>query len=96
MALTLKLSPEQEDELTRKAEDRGLTIEAYVVDLLRREAPGSVPELSREERAARSAAALELLRSWVEEGDVEEQPETFEALKQGLNENHAPYRKIFP
>jgi len=45
---------------------------------------------------ARRAAAIELLRQWREEGDEEEQRDTFEAIMQGLNEHHSSDRKLFP
>ncbi len=39
-----------------------------------------------------------LLQSWIDEGDEEEQRETFEALKKGLNETREANgeRIIFP
>ena len=46
-----------------------------------------VTEMSREERIQRNQAAIELLRSWREEGDEQEQTETWEFLRQALEEN---------
>ena len=46
-----------------------------------------VTEMSREERIQRNQAAIELLRSWREEGDEKEQTETWEFLRQALEEN---------
>ena len=42
------------------------------------------------------ATLSEAIQMWIDEGDEEEQRETFEALRQGLNESHSSYRKIFP
>lgn len=52
--------------------------------------------LSPEERQKRNEAAREMLRSWVEEGDEEEQRETWEELKKALDEDRLSYRKLFP
>jgi hypothetical protein len=41
-------------------------------------------------------AAIELLRSWREEGDEEEQRETWEFLKQALDEDRLSNRPLFP
>lgn len=44
----------------------------------------------------RKQALLQLLKSWLEEGDEEEQKATWEALKQGLDEDRLPGQKLFP
>ena len=41
-------------------------------------------------------AALELLRSWREDGDEEEQRETWEFLQQALDEDRLSDRPLFP
>lgn len=71
--MTLKLRPELELELAREAAQRGRTPEEFAVDLLEQAMP--------DRRTARNAAAIALLRSWSEEGDEEDQRETFEALR---------------
>lgn len=48
------------------------------------------------ERARKNQAAIELLRSWREEGDKEEQRETWEYLKKVLDEDRLSDRKLFP
>jgi hypothetical protein len=88
MTLTLDLRPELQEQLKREAAQRGLSPEKLAVALLEEAVPGY--------RASRNAAAIEMLRSWAEEGDEEEQRETFEALKEGLNQNHSSDRVIFP
>ena len=58
--------------------------------------------LSLEEEEARciqrekNQAAIELRRSWREEGDKEEQRRAFEDLKRTLDEDRLGYRKIYP
>jgi hypothetical protein len=51
--------------------------------------------LTREERIARNQAAIALLRSWREDGDAEEQRETWAFLKQALDEDRLSNRKFF-
>ncbi len=56
-----------------------------------------VPRRSPEERARRNAEAVRLLRSWVEEGDEEEQRETMRVLREALGKNRiASNRPLFP
>jgi excisionase family DNA binding protein len=64
---------------------------------------GSLPidhETSEEEarriQREKNRAAIELLRSWREEGNEEEQRKAFEALKQTLDEDRMGHRKIYP
>jgi uncharacterized protein YchJ len=49
-----------------------------------------------EEQKKKNQAAIELLRSWRDEGDEEEQRETWEFLKKALDEDRWSYRKLFP
>lgn len=44
-------------------------------------------KLPEEERKKRNQAAIELLNSWVEEGDEQEQKETWEILQKALDES---------
>jgi excisionase family DNA binding protein len=48
------------------------------------------------EQARKNQAAIELLRSWREEGDEEEQRETGEYLMKVLDEDRLSDRKLFP
>jgi len=48
------------------------------------------------EKAARQKALSELLRSWDEEGDEQEQKETWEFLRQALDEDRLSNRPLFP
>ena len=47
------------------------------------------------EQAARNQGALELLRSWREKGDEQEQGETWAYLQSALNENRLSNRPLF-
>ncbi len=52
-----------------------------------------LPGRKRPSRQVQSAIAL--LRSW-QEGDAEEQRETWEFLRKALDEDRPSYRKLFP
>lgn len=47
------------------------------------------------EQAQKTAALIQLLKSWSEE-DEQEQKETWEQLKQALDEDRLSDRKLFP
>ncbi|TWH54263.1 hypothetical protein [Dulcicalothrix desertica] len=48
------------------------------------------------QQAARQQALSDLLQSWEEEGDEQEQKETWEFLKQALNKDRLSNRPLFP
>lgn len=50
----------------------------------------------RAEQIRKNQRAIELLRSWLEEGDEEEHRETGEYLMKALDEDRMSYRKLFP
>ncbi len=54
------------------------------------------PEVARQEQIKRNQAVIELLRSWEEEGDEEEQTETWEYLRTALDEDRFSNRPLFP
>ncbi len=54
-----------------------------------------ITKLSLEERIQRNQAAIELLRSWREEDDEQEQKETAEYLEQVINEDRMSNRPLF-
>lgn len=89
MTLKLPLTPDLEVRLTREAARRGVPIEEYITQLLEQRFP---PPISPERRAE----AIALLRSWVEEGDEEEQRETGEYLIRALDEDRPEGQKLFP
>ena len=39
---------------------------------------------------------IRLLQSWIDDGDEEEQRDTWEFLKKALDEDRPSYRKLFP
>lgn len=86
--MTLTLPPDLERRVAEEAERQGLKADEYALQLLEKHFP---PEDRRK-------ALVALLQSWIDEGDEEEQRETFEALKQGLNETRSQNgeRLIFP
>jgi hypothetical protein len=49
--------------------------------------PNDVDEAEREEQRRRNQAAIDLLRSWREDGDEEEQRQTWALLKLALENN---------
>ena len=50
----------------------------------------------RQVQREKNQRAIALIQSWIDQGDVDEQRESFEALKQGLNAHHSSGRQIFP
>lgn len=55
-----------------------------------------ITQLSKEERIKRNQGAIELLRSWREEGDEQEQKETAEYLERVIDEDRLSNRPLFP
>ena len=55
-----------------------------------------VKESARRAQQEKNKRAISLLRSWLEDGDEEEQRDTFEALKAGLNAHQSSGRIIYP
>jgi uncharacterized membrane-anchored protein len=53
-------------------------------------------EEARRVQREKNEALIQLLRSWREEGDEEEQRRAFENLKRTLEEDRLGYRKIYP
>lgn len=90
--MTLTLTPDLQHRLFREAERAGKPADEYALELLDKQLP-TAPTAGRENTPL--AALLEL---WIDQGDENEQRETFEALKQGLNETRAANdeRLIYP
>jgi hypothetical protein len=86
MDITITLGPDDERFVRDEAEKRGVAPEQLAETLV----SGAL------ERERKAAHALELLRSWDEDGDVAEQRETFEAIAKGLNEEREGYRQHYP
>lgn len=86
MDVTVNLSPELARRLQSAAEKRGRPADAYVVQLLEQHLP----------RECRAAGLSALIQSWIDDGDAEEQRETFEFLVRALDEDREGGNKLFP
>jgi hypothetical protein len=86
MTLTLTLTREIEQYLTQRAEEQGLSTEAYTLQLL-------IEHILLKQKQAKS---VNLLQSWMDEEDGEEQQETGEYLIQALDEDRLSDRQLFP
>ena len=86
MVLTLNLSPEIEQHLIQEAEEQGLSVEAFTLQIL-------LQGLAAKQQAANP---VQLLQSWIDEGDAEEQQETGQFLIQALDQDRLSERPLFP
>ena len=80
------------------AEERFDLVESYQkqLDKTRIKSSAVLPARTKEEQMQRNLAAIEWLRKWREEGDPEEQTETFEYLQKVLDEDRlSSNRSIF-
>lgn len=86
--ITLTLDSEFEQRLLLEASRHGLSPEQYAVQALEE-------RLSQTERERREKA-IALVQSWIDEGDEQEQRETWEYLVRVLDEDRISARKLFP
>jgi hypothetical protein len=86
VTLKIELTSELEQRLAQEAERRGVPAETLTLELLDEYLP--TPDRQNE--------LVSLLKSWVEEGDPEEQRETGEYLIRSLDEDRLSDRKLFP
>lgn len=86
MTLTLHLSPELEQYLLQEAIQHGLSVEALALQLL----TNSV--LLKQKQTE----AVNLLQSWMDDDDREEQQETGQYLIQALDDDRLSERPLFP
>ncbi|MBW4468514.1 MAG: hypothetical protein KME07_24065 [Pegethrix bostrychoides GSE-TBD4-15B] len=86
MTLTLDLAPEIEQYLLQQANQRGLSVEALALQLL-------ADSILLEQK---QIGAVNLLQSWIDDEDLEEQQETGQYLIQALDEDRLSERKLFP
>ena len=86
MTLTLKLPPGLEERLQDEADRRGLPADALTLQLLDQHLSSRDP---REE-------LVDLLQSWIEDGDAQEQKETGEYLIEALDKDRLSNRSLFP
>ncbi|MCW9680761.1 hypothetical protein FJR41_008070 [Dolichospermum planctonicum UHCC 0167] len=86
MTLTLSLPPELEQYLTQQAQQQGLSVETYAVQLIQKST------LQKEKQLK----IVNVLQSWIDESDEQEQQETGEYLINALDENRLSNRQLFP
>ncbi|MBE5231198.1 MAG: hypothetical protein IM550_10480 [Microcystis sp. M54BS1] len=86
MPLTLNLTSEIEQYLSQKATEKGLSLEAYVLKLLK----DAILEQEKQTKL------VNLLQSWIDEEDEQEQQETGEYLIEALDQDRLSKRPLFP
>jgi hypothetical protein len=86
MTLTLNLPSEVEQYLLQEAHQKGLSIESVTLQLLT-----SFIVLRQKQ-----TKAVNLLQSWIDDEDIEEQKETGQYLISSLDEDRLSERKLFP
>ncbi|GAB4177928.1 MAG: hypothetical protein Fur006_09970 [Coleofasciculaceae cyanobacterium] len=86
MTLILNLPPELEQYLLQEAKQQGLSIEAVTLQLLTHSI------LLRQKQTE----AINLLQSWIDDEDIEDQQETGQYLIHALDEDRLSERKLFP
>jgi hypothetical protein len=86
MTLTLNLPSEVEEYLLQEAHQKGLSIESVTLQLLT-----SLIVLRQKQ-----TKAVNLLQSWIDDEDIEEQKETGQYLIRSLDEDRLSERKLFP
>lgn len=86
MTLTLNLPPELEQYLALEAKQQGVSVETYTLQILQQYI------LPKEKQAK----LVNVLQSWIDEDDDQEQHETGEYLIDALDQNRLSDRKLFP
>ena len=86
MPITLNLPPELERYLVQESDRRQLSIEEIALQCL----TSSILVKQKQ------VEAVNLLQSWIDDEDVEEQQETGEYLIRALDEDRLSDRKLFP
>ncbi|MBD2569550.1 hypothetical protein [Anabaena lutea] len=77
MTLTLSLPPELEQYLIQEAQQQGLSVETYTLELIQK-------SILQKEKQLK---IVNVLQSWIDESDEQEQQETGEYLINALDEN---------
>ncbi len=86
MVLMLNLTPEMELYLNLEAQKKGLSVEEYALEMLQE-------QISNKEK---QTSLVDVLDSWLDEDDVQEQESTGEFLIKALDEDRLSERKLFP
>ncbi|MFM7712962.1 MAG: hypothetical protein ACKO7A_09625 [Microcystis sp.] len=85
MPLTLNVTSEIEQYLSQKAREKGLSLEAYALKLLK----DTILEQEKQTKL------VNLLQSWIDEEDEQEQKETGEYLIEALDQDRLSERPLF-
>jgi len=86
MTLTLTLPEKLEKRLTEEAAQQGYSATVYAQRILE----------ERLQQKTKSAQAVALLQSWIDEGDPDEQQKTGNYLVQSLDADRMSDRQLFP
>jgi hypothetical protein len=86
MTLTLNLPPELEQYLVQQAKQQGLPVETYALQILQEYI---LPK-------DKQSKLVNLLKSWIDQDNADEQQETGEYLIHALDEDRLSERKLFP
>ncbi len=86
MTITLNLPSDVEKYLLQEASQQGISIESVTLKLL-----SSLIVLRQKQ-----TKAVNLLQSWMDDEDIEEQKETGQYLIRSLDEDRLSERKLFP
>jgi siroheme synthase (precorrin-2 oxidase/ferrochelatase) len=68
----------------------------WLIDQMVQKIKTPLPQRTEAEQLARNLAVIELLHEWREEGNEEEERESFENLKRALDEDRLSDRPLFP
>ncbi|MFK0735601.1 MAG: toxin-antitoxin system HicB family antitoxin [Gloeotrichia echinulata GP01] len=86
MTLTLNLPPELEQYLALEAKQQGVSVETYTLQILQQYI---LPK-------DKQTKLVNVLQSWMDEDDDQEQHQTGEYLIDALDQNRLSDRKLFP
>ncbi|MDF5719834.1 MAG: hypothetical protein PUP91_04970 [Rhizonema sp. PD37] len=86
MTLLLNPTPELEAYLAKEARRQGLTVEALALQVLKQHA------LFKDKQTQ----LVNVLQTWLDDDDIQEQQQTGEYLIQALDEDRLSKRKLFP
>jgi hypothetical protein len=86
MNLTINLPSDVESVLTATARSQGLAPADYALQVIQR-------DLAEQQRRQ---GAIDLLQSWIDQGNEEEQRATYEYLTRVIDDGRPADRKLFP
>jgi hypothetical protein len=86
MTLTLNLPLKLEQYLLQEAQQQGVSVESVTLQLL----------TSSILLKLKQAETVNLIQSWIDDEDIEEQQETGQYLIRSLDEDRLSERKLFP